>query len=150
MFSLLESFDRRTFLRQKSKREVAGVVDGGRRKVDLFTGLRLFAADLKFIEACRWNIDAVDHERTFVSLDEVDSYLRLSKNFFVVRRRHVLDLVGKVQRVTPGGGRIESENDENEAHGNPKAGKKCRLVDFFPCFHVLILTGWGGKCPTGD
>ena len=75
MFALLESFDRCTFLRQKSKREVAGVVDGGRRKVDLFTRLRLFAPDLKFIEACRWNLDAVDHERTFVSFDEVDSYL---------------------------------------------------------------------------
>jgi len=75
VFALTEFLDRCTFLRKERQREVAGVVHRSRWKVDLFSGLRLFAANLKFVETRGWDLDTVDDERTFVTLDEVDSYL---------------------------------------------------------------------------
>ena len=150
MFALTEFLDGCTFLWKERQREVAGVVHRSRWKVDLFPGLRLFAANLKFVETRGWDLDTIDDECTFVAVDEVDSDLGLTKNFLVVRRRHVLDLVGKVQCVASGGGGVQAEDDENQTHGHPKAGEKCRLVEFFPCFHGLILTRCSGKCPSGD
>lgn len=86
MPSLTEFLDGCTILWKKRQREVAGVVDGCRRKIDLFAGLRLLAVGLKLVEASCWYLDTVDDERTLIAVDEVDTYLGLTKNFLVVRR----------------------------------------------------------------
>ena len=86
MLALTEFLDGRTILRKKRQREVARVVHGGRWEINLFTGLRLLAAGLQFVETRRWYLDTVDDERTLITVDEVDSYLGLPKNFLVVGR----------------------------------------------------------------
>lgn len=86
MLALAEFLDWCTILWKKRQCEVAGVVDGGRRKINLFAGLRLLAVGLKLVEACRWYLDTIDDERTLIAVDEVDAYLGLTENFLVVRR----------------------------------------------------------------
>lgn len=86
VFTLIEFFDGCSILRKERQREVARVVNRGRWKIDLFTGLRLLATNLKFVETRRWYFDSVDDECAFVAVDEVDPYLRLTKNLLVVGR----------------------------------------------------------------
>lgn len=86
MVALRKLFDRSTVLWKERQREVAGVVDGGRRNVDLFARFRLTTIHLKFVETRRGDFDSIDEKCTFVSVDEVDANLGLTQNLLVVRR----------------------------------------------------------------
>ena len=141
MGALRKGGDRCTFLWQKTDCVVAWVVNGGRRNFHLCAGSWLRSVGTEFVEASGGQFDSIDDQRGLIAIDEVDHDLALLEYLVARAGGHPFDDGGQSLSVATRGARPQSQDNEDEADGDPGAHDERLLVN--SAFHRPILAHLG-------
>ena len=129
MLALGERCNQRTRLRLKTQHVVTRVEHGSGRELDLRSWSRLATQCCQLIEPSDGQVDSIDTQYGFVSVDEVDDDLCLTQHAIAIGGGHALDCVRRESCFVAGDAAQKSHRDEHEAQRDTETDEQSTAVE---------------------